>query len=300
MSASIVLPNWNGAKLLKKNLPRVIASAPNAEIIVVDDASTDNSVEVLRKEFPSVVAVVKDKNSGFAQTVNVGVSKATGDIVVLLNTDVVPEKGFLKPLLVHFKDPSVFAVGCLEKNPEGNGIVLRGRSVARWQKGFYIHARGEVNKLDTAWVAGGSGAFRKSLWDTLGGLDIIYNPFYWEDIDLSYQARKAGFRVEFEPKSAVWHYHEQGAIKTRFHTERVNRIVFRNQFVFIWKNLTDGSVWLEHLLWLPVRIAQELLRGRTTMFVGFLLALGKIPQVITTRKRQARLWKIQDRDIAAS
>src|SRR3989344_4521693 len=159
MQVSIVIPNWNGVYLMKKHLRAVSAAAPKAEIIVADDHSSDGSVEYLKKNFPKVRVVVRKLREGFAANVNAGVAIARGDIVVLLNTDVEPELGFLDPLVFRFKDSQVFAVGCLEKSPENGGIVLRGRGVARWEKGYYIHARGEVDKIDTAWVAGGSGAF---------------------------------------------------------------------------------------------------------------------------------------------
>lgn len=297
LSVSIVIPNWNGAALLAKHLPKVIEAAPKAEIIVVDDHSTDNSVSFLQSRFPKVKTIVKEVNSGFAETVNIGVARARGDIVVLINSDVVPERGFLTPIFKHFQHPEVFGVGCLEKNPEKGGVVLRGRGIASWQKGFYIHARGEIDGNDTAWVAGGSGAFQRKIWRTLGGLDMIFNPFYWEDIDLSYRARKAGYRVVFEPKSAVWHYHEQGAIKTQFQQNRINRIAFRNQFIFIWKNLTDTGLWFEHLFWTPLRIMQELLRGNTNMLTGFVMALGQITHILVIRRKYRSLWKKQDRQI---
>jgi GT2 family glycosyltransferase len=207
LSVSIVLPNWNGESLLGKNLPVVIDAAPDAEIIVADDASSDGSVALLKKKFPGVIVVENRVQQGFAGNVNSGVAHATGDIVVLLNTDVRPEMDFLPPLLTSFADPRVFAVGCREKSHDPGGIVERGRGIARWERGFFVHARGEVNKTDTAWVSGGSSAFRRDLWNKFGGMDTIYNPFYWEDIDLSYRALKAGYRIMFEPKSVVGHFH---------------------------------------------------------------------------------------------
>lgn len=297
LTVSIVLPNWNGEKLLVKNLPKVIAASEGAEVIVVDDCSTDASVGILKSKFPSVRTIVKDSNSGFSRSVNVGVAHARGDIIVLLNTDVVPEDGFIMPLLKHFSDPTIFGVGCLEKNPGKDGVVLRGRGVAHWEKGFFIHARGEVDKSDTAWVAGGSGAFRRSLWNKLGSLDTIYSPFYWEDIDLSYRALKSGYNLVFEPKSVVWHFHEQGSIKTQFQEEQVQKIVYRNQFIFVWKNLTNCSLWLQHVIWVPIRIVQELLKGDTTMFIGLALAIGKITYIAAKRSTLARLWKKDDATI---
>jgi len=283
MKVSIIIPNRNGAELLEKNLPSVLAAAKGEEVIVVDDASTDNSIELLQDKFSSVRVIRSGHHQGFASTVNIGVQEAAGEIVVLLNTDVLPEKGFLGPLVKHFSDPSVFAVGCLEKSLEEDKIVLRGRGEAKWEKGFYIHWRGEVDKSSTAWVAGGSGAFRKSIWVKLGGIDTMYDPFYWEDIDLSYRARKAGYRILFEPTSVVVHEHEIGAIKREYSAIRVKIIAYRNQFLFIWKNLSDPNILLGHAIWTPIRLLQAVFRGDIAMLVGYIWALFRIHLVISSR-----------------
>jgi GT2 family glycosyltransferase len=297
LSVSVVIPNWNGVYLLKKHLANVIKASPAAEIVVSDDQSEDGSVDYLRKNFPSVKVVARSRRGGFASNVNTGVNKATGDIVVLLNTDVEPESGYLKNLLMHFSDPKVFAVGCMEKSAENGKTVLRGRGIAHWQKGFYVHSRGEVDEYDTAWVSGGSGAFRKSMWDELGGMDTLYNPFYWEDIDLSYRARKAGWKTLFEAGSIVHHYHEEGKIKREFTPTDVKRIVYRNQFIFIWKNVSDGSIILAHALWTPVRLVQALISGDVLMFNGYILAIMRLPDILTKRTVQKKLWRMHDRDL---
>ena len=187
MNLSIIIPNYQGQNLLSKNLPKLVKELENykegnAEIIVVDDGSTDQSVKVV-SNFSQVKLLKNDRNLGFSITVNKGAKNATGEILILLNNDVYPQSGFLKPLLDHFKSEKVFAVGCMDKSVEENTIVLRGRGEGTWKRGFLVHKRGEVDKSDTLWVSGGSGAFRKSLWDQLGGLNELYTPFYWEDID---------------------------------------------------------------------------------------------------------------------
>ncbi len=283
MKVSIIIPNRNGAELLEKNLPSVLAAAKGEEVIVVDDASTDNSIELLQDKFSSVRIIRSGHHQGFASTVNIGVQEAAGEIVVLLNSDVRPEKDFLAPLLKHFDDPKVFAVGCLEKSLEGGKTILRGRGEAKWEKGFYIHWRGEVDKSSTAWVAGGSGAFRKSIWVKLGGIDTMYDPFYWEDIDLSYRGRKAGYRILFEPTSVVVHEHEIGAIKREYSAIRVKIIAYRNQFLFIWKNLSDPNILLGHAIWTPIRLLQAVFRGDIAMLVGYIWALFRIHLVISSR-----------------
>lgn len=298
MKISIVIPNWNGERLLAKNLPKVIASSERVEeIIVVDDCSTDGSLQLLRKQFRGVKVIARPVHGGFASSVNDGVAQAAGDIVVLLNTDVEPQKGFLEPLAIHFRDPDVFAVGCLERSLEQGKTILRGRGLAHWVKGFYIHKRGEVDKMTTAWVSGGSGAFRKKMWDRLGGMDTLYNPFYWEDIDLCYRARKAGWRTLFEPKSVVGHYHEEGKIISIFTPRNIKKIAFRNQFIFVWKNTTDSNILLSHALWTPIRLLQAILRGDILMLRGYILALQKLPQVVIHRFKDSSLFKKSDAEL---
>lgn len=297
-TVSIVLPNWNGEALLSHNLTAVIAAAKDAEIIVADDASTDGTISMLKEKFPKVKIVSNVTQLGFSGNVNTGVSHATGDIIVLLNTDVRPSMDFLDPLLSHFTDPTVFAVGCLEKSHEQKNIVERGRGLARWERGYFIHTKGLVSNDSTAWVSGGSGAYRKSMWDQIGGMDTLYNPFYWEDIDLSYTAWKAGFRILFEPKSIVEHFHEVGKIKTSYSPNDIKRIAYRNQFFFIWKNLSDSRILFSHMFWTPIRLLQSLFRGDFMMIVGFVFALVQLPRVFLSRQKAKRLWIRNDGELS--
>jgi GT2 family glycosyltransferase len=198
MKISVVIPNYNGEQILSKNLPKVLDSVSskifNSELIISDDKSSDNSIEIINKFIEEnknnkvkIKLLTASKNKGFSSNVNKGVSSADGDILVLLNTDVIPSANFLDNLLPHFEDENVFAVGCLDESVEGEKIVKRGRGKGKWDRGFLSHSAYDVDSGSTTlWVSGGSGAFRKSIWDKLGGLDSLYDPFYWEDIDLSY------------------------------------------------------------------------------------------------------------------
>lgn len=296
MKVSIIIPNYNGGELLKKNLPKVLAFAGNAEIIVVDDSSLDNSIEIL-KEFP-VRVIRNEKNLGFALTVNKGVREASGEIVILLNTDVAPEKDFLKPLVVHFNDPEIFAVGCMDKSIEGSKTVLRGRGLGKWERGFLVHRRGEVDKTNTLWVNGGSGSFRKTIWEKLGGFNELYSPFYWEDIDLSYRALKSGYKILFEPKSIVTHDHEKGAIQTSYSPFQIKIIAYKNQIIFAWINMTDVSLYFQHILWLPYHMFKAVMRGDIAFFFGFLKAFSLLLLIISTRSKNKKIFSKKDREIA--
>jgi len=123
MRVSIIIPNYNSRENLPKNLPYVLKAGAD-EVIVVDDASTDGSQKNVKCQMANgkskVLRLIENKkNLGFSSTVNRGVKEATGDIVVLLNTDVTPEPGFLGPLVAHFSDPKVFAVGCMDSGLHG-------------------------------------------------------------------------------------------------------------------------------------------------------------------------------------
>lgn len=297
MKASIVIPNFNGKNLLEKNLIKVKEAAEDEEIIVVDNNSQDKSIDYIRNNFPEVKLVEETKEQGFASSINRGVDKASGDVIVLLNTDIVPEKGFLNPLLKHFSNPQVFAVGCLDKSYEKGKIAARGRGVAHFIKGMFIHARGEVDKTDTFWVSGGSGAFRKSIWETLGGMDEVFNPFYYEDIDLSYKAVKSGYKILFEKESVVNHYHEEGVIKKSFSESEIKTIAYRNQFLFVWKNITDPRFLFQHFLWLPYHIGRAVIKQDWSMLTGFIQALLKLPLVIKKRMDNRHIYLLSDREV---
>jgi len=305
MNISVVIPNYNGKNLIAKNISRILEilesyKTGKTEVIVIDDASTDESVLIinnLKLKYSNLKLIKNEKNLGFSSTVNKGVRQASGDVVILLNTDVTPEKDFLDPLLDHFKDENVFAVGCLDKSIEGDKTVLRGRGLGEWKRGFLVHRRGEVDKADTLWVSGGSAVFRKSIWDKLGGLNELYNPFYYEDIDLSYRALKSGYKVLFEPKSVVVHEHEKGAIKTKYSQKQIKRIAYRNQFIFVWTNITDLSFRALHFIWLPYHFIKAITALDLEFFFGFFQAFILLPKVIKSYFRSKTYFVKKDNEI---
>ena len=311
MNLSIIIPNYNGESLLKKNLPKVIEAVAsykkgNIEIIIPDDASKDNSLETIQK-FQQTASVqnltlkgIKSElptNRGFSGNVNIGVKAATGDILILLNSDVVPHKDFLEPLLRHFENPKIFAVGCMDESVEEGNVILRGRGIGSWKRGFLMHTAGKLDKSNTLWVSCGSGAFRRSIWNSLGGLNELYNPFYWEDIDLSYRAQKSGYTILFEKKSIVTHAHEEGAIQKNYSSYNKIKIVYRNQFTFVWINITDTTLLLSHMLWLPYHTLKALLRMDKAYFWGLWHAVLRLLKVLTYKNNARKLFVLADKEI---
>jgi len=289
---SIIIPNFNGRELVAKNLPKVLDAKDNPnnhiiEIIIVDDASYDDSVSYLKKNFPSVKLIKHKKNRGFSYSVNTGVRMAKGNLVVLLNTDVIPEKDFLESVLDHFADKKVFAVSFRE----------RGYYWAKgyFKDGFVCHEQGgETNEVhDTFWVSGGSGIFRRKFWMELGGMDEkLLSPFYWEDIDLSYRAAKRGWKLLWESKSIVEHKHE--ATISKLKKSYVQRIKERNELLFIWKNITSSNLIKKHVRGVLLRIVKHPGYIRIVF-----MALSKIKLVSKKRKKEIKETIISDEALFA-
>lgn len=290
---SIVIPNWNGAFLIRKNLSKVV-EAKNykknqiLEIIVVDDASTDESVEVLKKEFSKDVRLVKHKvNRRFAAAVNTGVRFAKGTHVCLLNTDVVPSINFLEKVIPHLSKKDVFGVTLHEKGyGPATGIF----------DGYLKHASGKENEVvrETLWISGGSGVFSRKIMMELKGLDgELYAPFYWEDVDLGYRAHKRGYKLMWEPTANVVHNHES-INSTNFSRSYLSRIKERNELLFTWRNITSKNMSRKH---------RAAVFNRVKKHPGYLriviMALLKWKLVVSRRKRETAEASVSDEAVFA-
>ena len=290
LEVSILIPTYNGKDRLKKNLPAVIEAVnqfdphhQKSEIIILDDASPQSvilpvSLWLNCPESSQVKYSRSNKNLRFAKTCNRGAKLAKYPILIFLNDDVRPEIDFIAPLVKHFQDSQVFAVGCLEKNLINDQVVLGGRGLVQFKRGLFIHHRAKNQKLlQTDWVTGGSGAFNKKLFLELGGFDPIFSPAYWEDLDLSYRAKKLNYKIIFEPQAKVKHFHEQTNLQA-FGSSKIQIISFRNQLLFTWKNLDSPKKLIEHLIWLPYHLILTSIKSKGKFLLGFPWALSKIPR----------------------
>ena len=161
--------------------------------------------------------------------------------------------------------------------------------------GMFHHFKVEPNKDNkdklniSLWASGGQAAFDKKKWNKLGGMDLLYKPFYWEDVDLGYRAWKRGWRIIWDPESHVVHDHQKSVIATNFTKKYITDTAQRNQFLFIWKNIHDSKMLLSHLIRLP--------RVALSYPMPLLRALGKLPEVIRKRNQEKRLSKKSDQEI---
>lgn len=285
MRVSAIIVNWNGAQKLKLYLPAILKVKDVDEFIVSDDASTDESVELIREKFPEVKLVRREKNGGFSSNVNSGVKAADGDLAFLLNPDAVPEKDCVSRALEYFKDPKLFSISC---NTGGNW------SWAKWEKGFFWHyvSKGEIETHQTLWARGGSGMFRKSIFNELGGMDELLNPYYEEDTDLGYRATKRGYENLWVKECKVNLPKERGVIAQNVEREVFSKVAQRNQLLFIWKNITDSDLICQHM-----REMLKMLILTPKYWPVFLEAFSKLMQIRKKRKIELSWAKLTDKEI---
>jgi GT2 family glycosyltransferase len=303
-SVSVVIPNYNGFELIKKNLPPLIRAADKLtapwEIIIVDDGSTDESVNFISNNYPSIILLTSEVNRGFAETINRGIFAARYDVVVALNNDVVVENDFFEKILLRFSDPEVFAISPNMINSK-NGLTqtYKLKPGFCWFKIFAIQTSELSNlkrEIPLFYVTGGASFYDRKKLMLLGGFDTIYAPFYAEDIDLSYQAWKAGWKCLLEPSVTV--LHENNTTISKYNKKRkIKFIAARNRVIFLWLNITNKRLILIYLLLFIPSLIWYIYSFRKYRLVGTFMAFVKLPEIIKGRRKRKRLSVVDDRKI---
>ena len=245
---SVIILNWNGAEMLRKFLPSVVQYSPEATVIVADNGSTDNSLEVLEKEFPDVEVMAFDSNYGFAEGYNKALAKIETPYTLLLNSDVEVTPGWLTPLL-DFMESHPEAAACQPKLLNYNHKEMfeyagacggfmdslgypycRGRvmSVVEKDEGQYDGA-----PLSVFWATGAALLVRTRIYNMVGGLDARFFA-HQEEIDLCWRLKSRGWGVWCVTDSVV--YHLGGATLDKSNP-RKTFLNFRNNLLMLYKNL---------------------------------------------------------------
>ena len=269
-SLSIIIPNYNGEKLIPVFLPTVIAAAREyaglCEIIFVDDCSTDSSLKVLeeyRGGFSGLRVVKSDVNGGFSKSCNLGIGKARNEILFFLNSDVALEAEYFSHFSGHFDDPDLFAVTTCGF-AYGSQQQIDGIKNGFWRKGFL---RFSENYFDEAIRSAGltppylsfniQGAYffaDAAKIHQLGGFDELYSPYIYEETDLAYRALKRDWKIVYEPRCRAYHQVSSSlrSVAGRF---RIKRVSCRHRLLFTWKNIHSQRLLWAHFLFLALRLA---------------------------------------------
>ncbi len=294
---SVVIPSWNGLALLEEHLPSVIdasAGLAGAEVIVVDDGSNDGTGDAIPRRFPSVRLVPRAANGGFGPAANDGVEAARGEAVLLLNSDVSVAAGTLERLLETLNSSSR-AFACVPSIVRRDTREDEALTRMRFRRGVVSTSLGGIAGADPAYACGGAMAFRRRDFLALGGFDPLFAPFYWEDVDHSYRARKRGRRILHVASAAVLHDHGR-TIGTRCDRRRVQRTYERNRLLFTWKNLTDPAARRKHAAFLPLKLAWDLATHRAFV-AGFRDAWALRREAAGRNRRERSETVIGDREL---
>ncbi len=241
IKASVIVINWNGEAFLKSCLTALLTEIGyQDEILVVDNNSTDKSVELLCSHFPDVELICSSHNLGYAGGANVGMEAARGDVLVLLNPDVRVHKGWMDELKDALQDQRVGVVGCKLLYPGGERIQHAG-GVIDWptaqpnHRGYGQNDEGQWDcRGDVDYVTGAALALRRTMLDRVGFFDEGFYPAYFEEVDYCTRVRRAGYRVLYVPKAVATHF-EHASLETRSY--RYHRLFHRNRLRFLLKHL---------------------------------------------------------------
>ncbi len=277
---SFIIPSYNGYNLLKGLLPSlcniVSGEKTGAEIIVVDDASTDDSIAELEKLALPIRIIARSNRGGFAKACNEGAKAASGSFLFFLNNDMTLnlQEDFISPITKHFDNDGVFAVAPSSLIHWHGKLFDETPTISNWHKGFLsIDQPGSTlsNKRELFHASGGCMCVRKDRYFVLGGFDEIFSPFYFEDIDLCWQAHKRGWKIIHEPSVRLYHKSHE-TINRLYRNLESNAIYWKNYFLFIWKNISDHQLLEEHFDHLIDNIYEKS-KEEQAVLLGFKLAM---------------------------
>lgn len=211
-SASIVVVSYNTADHIMDCIESLMSlDYPRVEIIVVDNASSDNSVELIRERFPNVEVYDLPDNKGFAGGASIGLFGASGEILCTVNPDVKLDKGWLRAVASTLSDPDVGIVGSRVLYPDGKTLQHAG-GVVHYPLATTDHiGRGEVDHGQynlpkrVSFVTGAALAMRRDVGRALKFFDDSYFPLYYEDVDLCWRADKEGLSTIYQPDALAYH-----------------------------------------------------------------------------------------------
>ena len=305
---SIVIPNWNGARFLPVCLEALRQQThPALEVLIVDNASSDGSQDLIQREYPWVKLIELPTNTGFTGACNTGMRAATGEIVALLNNDTEVDPGWAAAVIDAFaRHPEVGSVASkmllFEKRDHihttGDFFTTDGRAGNRgvWQKD-----EGQFDREEYVFSAcGGSSAYRRVMLDQIGLLDDDFF-FSGEDVDLGWRVNLSGWRCLYTPAAIVYHHLSAtgGGVTASYYDGR-------NLIFILVKNL-PGALWRKYggqilraqarQAWAAIRAwrgqaARAKLRGMIAGIIG-------LPRMLRKRRSVQALCRVSAAEIDA-
>ncbi len=312
---AVAILGFNSVDYLKKFIPSVLATKyQDFTLVYIDNDSKDDSVEVVRSQFPEVEIVVNDKNHGFAGGYNVGLRNVNAEYFVLLNQDVEVDSGWLEPIINRMEDNPEIAA-CQPK-------ILHYHDKARFDHagaaGGYLDALGypfcqgrifdkieeDLGQYDEErwlfWASGACLTVRSELYNNLGGLDEDFFA-HMEEIDFCWRLQGAGYKIGYVPSSVVYHV---GGSSLKYGSYQKIYLNYRNNLLMLLKNLhgsklipilyfrmiLDGVSAFKELLSFNFVVLRAIFMAHMSFYGAFFKTLKKRKQ-ITKRKDLDTIYK---------
>lgn len=314
-TVAVVILSWNGRKFLEKFLPPLLNSTyPNVSIYVADNASTDGSADFVMRNFPSVKIIRIEKNYGFAEGYNVALKQVEADYYVLLNQDVEVTAGWVEPVIAMMEQNPQMAA-CQPKirayhNKEwfeyagaaGGFLDRHGYAFCRGRFfGTTEKDRGQYDyPSEIAWGSGACLFIRAKLYHALGGLDAGFFA-HFEEIDLCWRLKNAGYSVWYCPRSAVYHV---GGGSLPQGNPRKTYLNFRNNLSMLVKNLPSENLFSRLLIRYLLDIISAhklLLSGNTADYLAIAKAHGYfITHISHLMAKRKQAWEAVGRNRISS
>lgn len=239
LGISVVIPNYNGVHLFEHTLPTVEQALQNidlpSEIIIVDDCSSDGSVEYLQKHYPSIKVISKTENSGFSATSNIGVAAANYDKVLLLNSDVKLTPTYFHNQLRYFDKPDTFGVmGRIvgwddDKIQDGAKLPSFHGAKFKTSGNYLLEDESQMQEgLYSMYLSGANAFMDKEKFLLIKGFNELFSPFSSEDVELSLRAWRLGFKCYYDYNSICRHK-VATSIRTKWKKQYVSKIYDRNK-----------------------------------------------------------------------
>lgn len=306
MKIAVVILNWNGAELLQQFMPKIIAYSEDAEIYVADNASTDNSILVLQKQFPAVKIIQNSSNFGFAKGYNEALKQVDAEIYALVNSDIEVTPNWLQPIIKNFiseKDTAIIQPKILDfKNK--NKFEYAGAAGGFIDAFGYPFCRGRIfdaieedngqynDAVEIFWASGACFFIRSEVYNSLKGFDESFFA-HQEEIDLCWRAFNKKYITKYNPNSVV--YHVGGATLQQGNPQKTF-LNFRNSLFMLTKNLPTNRLYFilfSRMILDGIAGMQFLVQGKFKHFIAILKAHFEFYQnFLSLQKKRVTLQRI--------
>lgn len=297
-SISIILPNYNGAHLLEIYLPFTLAAIKNTavlyEVIVVDDASTDQSIQFLQTNYPEITLIANPQNRGFSHTCNTGIRAAKHDLIFLLNTDVKLRPDYFEHQWRYFEHEDTFGVMGRIIDMEGEHIQDAARLLTfngfKIKTNRFFYSKNPDDFVPTAYLSGANALIDAKKLKAIGGFNEIFSPFYGEDLELGLRAWHLGWKCWYEHQSIC--RHQLSASTKSYKTITwVKSVYYRNRF-FVHAVYLNGLKLLGwYVQFLLLDLVPQLITGKFWLFKSYVQLFRQQSAIKSSKKELKVLMK---------